>query len=87
MSLRPIYYDTETTGIKAEKERIIEIAAYDPVRKRQFEKFVNPGFPIPPEAIAIHHITDEMVAACSFFCKDRRRIHRILRGRCCPDCP
>lgn len=67
MTLRPIYYDTETTGIKAEKERIIEIAAYDPVLDRKFERFINPGFPIPPEAIAIHHITDEMVSTAPSF--------------------
>jgi DNA polymerase-3 subunit epsilon len=67
MPLRPIYYDTETTGVKAEKDRIVEIAAYDPVRNLRFEKFVNPGCPIPPEAIAIHHITDEMVASAPSF--------------------
>lgn len=67
MALIPIYYDTETTGIKADRDRIIEIAAYDPVRDRRFEMFVNPGCPIPPEATAIHHITDEMVATAPSF--------------------
>ncbi|NGX39345.1 MAG: DNA polymerase III PolC-type [Chlamydiae bacterium] len=64
---RPIYYDTETTGIRSEKDRIIEIAAYDPIEGRSFCEFVNPGSPIPPEASAIHHITDEMVADASSF--------------------
>lgn len=65
MAKRPIYYDTETTGLKAERERIIEIAAYDPVLNRRFERFVNPGMPIPAEATAVHHITDAMVANAS----------------------
>lgn len=67
MPLRAIYYDTETTGVKAERDRVIEIAAYDPLLNRRFEKFVNPGFPIPPESTAIHHITDEMVADAPSF--------------------
>jgi len=58
---RPIYYDTETTGTKPNKDRIIEIAAYDPVEKRTFVSFVNPGIPIPPESTAISNITDDMV--------------------------
>lgn len=62
MTLRAIYYDTETTGIKSDKDRIVEIAAYDPLLDKRFEKFVNPGIPIPREATAVHHITDEMVA-------------------------
>lgn len=62
MPKRAIYYDTETTGVKAEKDRVIEIAAYDPEQDRTFEAFVNPGMPIPPDATAIHNITDEMVA-------------------------
>lgn len=67
MGLRPIFYDTETTGIKAERDRIIEIAAFDPVKQATFEHFVNPGIPIPPDATAIHHITDEMVADAPSF--------------------
>ena len=59
---RAIYYDTETTGVKADKDRIIEIAAYDPLNDTKFEMFVNPGIPIPEEASKIHGITDEMVA-------------------------
>lgn len=61
MKKRPIYYDTETTGIDAQKERIVEIAAYDPIEKRTFCELINPKMPIPPEATAVHHITDEMV--------------------------
>lgn len=67
MGLRAIFYDTETTGIRSDKDQIIEIAAYDPLLDRRFEKFVNPGRPIPPEATAIHHITDEMVASAPSF--------------------
>lgn len=62
-SLRPIFYDTETTGIRTDRERIVEIAAYDPVQNRHFEKLINPGIPIPAEASAIHRITDDMVAS------------------------
>jgi DNA polymerase-3 subunit epsilon len=64
---RAIYYDTETTGIKADRDRIIELAAYDPVRDLKFERFINPGIIIPDEAIAIHHITNEMVASAPSF--------------------
>jgi DNA polymerase-3 subunit epsilon len=62
MVLRTIFYDTETTGVKAEKDRIIEIAAYDPAENRTFIQLVNPGCPIPPDATAIHNISDAMVA-------------------------
>lgn len=58
---RPIYYDTETTGIRSDKDRIIELAAYDPVENRTFVKLINPSMPIPPEATSIHKITDAMV--------------------------
>lgn len=67
MALRPIFYDTETTGIRSEKDFIIELAAYDPVLNRTFEQLINPGCPIPAEATAIHHITNEMVAEAPSF--------------------
>lgn len=57
-----IFYDTETTGISASKDYIIEIAAYDPVSDRTFEALINPGVPIPAEATNIHGISDAMVA-------------------------
>lgn len=59
--MRAIFYDTETTGVKSDKDRIIEIAAFDPLNNLTFEKLVNPGMPIPKEATAVHHISDEMV--------------------------
>lgn len=59
--MRFIFYDTETTGISSENDRIIELAAYDPDRGQEFCRFINPGRPIPPEATAIHHISDDMV--------------------------
>ncbi|MBJ7449053.1 MAG: DUF3820 family protein [Parachlamydiales bacterium] len=67
MTKRPIYYDTETTGVRAEKDRIIELAAYDPYNDKTFVQLINPGFPIPPESTAIHHITDDMVANAPTF--------------------
>jgi DNA polymerase III subunit epsilon len=59
--LRPIYFDTETTGTRAGSDRIIELAAYDPVNKRSFSSLINPCMPIPQEATNIHKITDQMV--------------------------
>lgn len=67
MPLRPIYYDTETTGVRPEKDRIVEIAAFDPYLNKTFQFLVNPGMPIPKEASSIHGITDEMVAEAPSF--------------------
>ena len=60
--MKAVYFDTETTGIKTDKDRIIEIAAYEPEGNRTFERLVNPGIPIPSESTAITNITNEMVA-------------------------
>ncbi len=64
---RPIYYDTETTGIRFDKDRVIELAAYDPIENRSFCEFINPGIPIPAEATAIHNISNEMVSSALSF--------------------
>lgn len=60
-TIRAIYFDLETTGVRTEQDRIVEIAAYDPEREQAFVHLINPGVPIPPDSSAIHHITDEMV--------------------------
>lgn len=67
MTKRAIYYDTETTGVRADTDRIVELAAYCPETKESFCQLINPGRPIPPEATNIHHITDEMVAQAPLF--------------------
>ncbi len=54
-----IFFDTETTG-NEQKDFLIQIAY-----KAGDEKFVNlykPPIKIPPEASAVHHITNKMVA-------------------------
>jgi DNA polymerase III subunit epsilon len=80
MAYRPIFYDTETTGVKAERDRIIEIAAFDPINNRSFEQLVNPGSPIPPDATAIHGITDEMVAKAPSFHDVALEFSRFCEG-------
>lgn len=67
MPSNTIYYDTETTGVRPDKDRIIELAAYDPIRDVSFVQFINPGCPIPAESTAITGITDEMVASAPDF--------------------
>ncbi len=67
MAPRPIYYDTETTGVKPSKDRIVEIAAYDPEKDKTYCSFVCPEMPIPAEASAISGITDDMVKDAPLF--------------------
>jgi exodeoxyribonuclease X len=56
--------DTETTGVDPNKDAICQIAGVwiqgDKVLHR-FESLVNPGRHIPPEASAVHHLTDKHV--------------------------
>jgi len=80
MSCRLIYYDTETTGLKAEKDRIVEIAAYDPSNDRYFEALINPGCSIPAEASAVHKITNEMVADSPNFADVSRKFIEFCEG-------
>jgi len=80
MAYRPIYYDTETTGVKAQVDKIIEIAAYDPVQDRSFNELVNPGVPIPIEAQRIHNISDEMVQNAPSFKEIGARFIEFCEG-------
>lgn len=63
--------DTETTGLKAEGNEIIQLSAvkfigFEPIER--FSTYIKPNKPIPKEATEINHITDEMVAdAPSFY--------------------
>lgn len=80
MASRAIFYDTETTGIRSEKDFIIELAAYDPTLDRTFEQLINPGCSIPAEATAIHHITNEMVAQAPSFAEISEDFIKFCEG-------
>ena len=60
-SFRILTYDLETTGLDILTDRIVEIAVYDPLRKRSFTTLINPQMPIPPRVSQIHGLTDESV--------------------------
>jgi exodeoxyribonuclease X len=60
MTIRCI--DIETTGIDPEKDAVVEIASVDLLREGGItncqEMLVRPGFAVPPESSAVHHLID-----------------------------
>jgi DNA polymerase-3 subunit epsilon len=65
--MRAIYYDTETTGVRPGTDRVIELAAYDPLNDKSFCTLIDPEVAIPAESTAICHITDQMVQGAPKF--------------------
>ncbi len=61
-----IAFDTETTGLWAPANRLVELAGVKfqlgKDRIDTFQSLINPERPIPEEVIGIHGITDELVA-------------------------
>lgn len=69
---RPIvFFDLETTGVNITADRIVEISTVKVFPGQDSPEVkthrVNPEMPIPAEATAIHHITDEDVKDCPPF--------------------
>ena len=70
--VKGVVVDTETTGLTYGADKVVQVAVllfeFDPENGEVFrilasyDGFEDPGRPIPPEAIAIHGITDAMVA-------------------------
>lgn len=61
-----IAFDIETTGFHKTADRIVEVGAIryrNGQRVGDFSSLVNPEMTIPKDAIAVHGITNEMVAA------------------------
>ena len=61
--MREIIFDTETTGLDAREDRIIEIGGVELVNRfptgRTFHRFINPqGRSIHAEALAVHGISE-----------------------------
>ena len=60
-ALNPVYLDTETTGFGVD-DVVIQIGIVDVNGEVLLDSLVNPNKPIPPASIAVHGISDEMVA-------------------------
>lgn len=78
-----IFFDLETTGINVAEDRIVEISYIKvyPNGKEESETIrVNPGKPIPPEATALHGITDADVAEAPTFKEIAKHISRVFEG-------
>ena len=78
-----IFFDLETTGINITKDRIVEISIIKVMPSgEEIEKTrrINPEMPIPAEATAVHHITDEDVAQCPSFKMVAKDLARIFTG-------
>lgn len=62
--MKYLYFDLETTGIDIYNDCIIEYGAIlceDDNIIRQEDVFVNIGFPIPEQIVALTHITDDIL--------------------------
>jgi len=65
-----IFFDLETTGINIVSDRIVEVSylkIHPDGREESKTRRINPEMPIPPQATAIHGITDEDVKDCPTF--------------------
>ena len=74
---RPIiFFDLETTGTNVTNDRIVEISLIKVTpegEETERTRRINPGIPIPAEATAIHHITDDDV-------RDEPRFEQVARS-------
>lgn len=79
---RPIvFFDLETTGTNITADRIVEISIlkiWPDGTELERTRRVNPGMPIPAEATAVHHITDEDVAGEPTFSQIAKSLAQIF---------
>ena len=78
-----VFFDLETTGTNIATDRIVEISVVkvmpdgeEITRTRR----INPEMPIPAEATAVHHITDEDVKDCPTFRQVAKSLCEFMTG-------
>jgi DNA polymerase III subunit epsilon len=83
--MREIVFDTETTGLDPrDGHRLVEFAGIELVERvptgRHLHFYVNPGRSMPPEAQAVHGLTDEFLADKPAFGHKVRELVDFLQG-------
>ena len=81
---RPIiFFDLETTGTDTSRDRIVEISMVkvSPDGGKDIKtRRINPEMPIPAEASAVHHITDDDVKDCPTFKQIAKSLKAFMEG-------
>ncbi|MBX3000022.1 MAG: 3'-5' exonuclease [Caldilineaceae bacterium] len=80
LAQRPIYLDTETTGLDGRAE-IIEIAILDWDGNLLLQSLVKPRFPIPDDVTHIHGITNAHVREAPTWLDLWPQLQSILHGQ------
>ena len=78
-----VFFDLETTGVSITHDRIVEVSflkVYPNGKEEIKSRRINPGMPIPPQATAIHGITDDDVKDCPTFKQVARSLADQLEG-------
>lgn len=78
-----VFFDLETTGVDITNDRIVEISFIKVLPSgEEIEKTrrINPGIPIPAEATAVHHITDDDVKDAPMFKQIARSLANEMVG-------
>lgn len=83
--MRQIFFDTETTGLRAEAgDRIIEIGCLEMVNRQltgnKLHLYLNPERSSDPDAVRIHGLTDEFLADKPKFAEVADELLGFLRG-------
>lgn len=81
---RPLaFVDVETTGLNPYSDRIVELSIlkiHPEGTEEYHSRRINPGIPIPPDATAVHGITDEDVANEPKFSQYAKGIRNFIEG-------
>lgn len=81
---RPIiFFDLETTGVDTSRDRIVELSLVKimPDGEQIIKtRRLNPEIPIPAEATAVHHISDEDVKDCPTFKQVAKSLREFITG-------
>jgi len=80
LAYNPIFLDTETTGFSPQ-DVVIEVGVVDQTGATLYDALIKPAIPIPADAVAVHGITEEMVANSPTWKEIWEDLQSVLAGR------